>query len=216
MDDTTTTVGNAWLKYLQSLQETQQQSQRQYQKLWSDYVEAVQSARSDVRDDTAEAYRTYVQDLSAVWSSSDAQQAIVAAYQKYVDATQELQSSGEREAIKASNDPETAARSAEAIRNIWLDPDRTRKITDAQNEYNEVVRKWTSDVQDRLTQANQKYISALTQTLGKDDAAATAKAAYEKYAAGVSGTYRESVEKAQSSANDAAESVEKAAKKRGK
>lgn len=212
-DDSTATIGNAWLRYLQSLQEAQQQAQRQYQQLWSDFVEAVQSARSGVRDDTAGAYRTYVQDVTAAWSASDAQQAAVNAYQKYVDALQELQSAGEREAI-ASSSPERAGQSAEAIRNLWLDPDRTRKITDAYNEYAESVRKWSSDLQDRLTQATQKYATTLTETAGRDDAAATAKAAYEKYVEGVSGTYRKSVEQAQSSASDAAETIEKAAKKR--
>jgi hypothetical protein len=218
MDDaaTTATIGNAWVRYLQSIQEAQQESQRQYQQLWSDFVEAVQSARSGVRDEAAEAYRTYVQDVSAAYSSSDAQQAAVSAYQKYVDAVQEIQSSGEREAIQASQAPDSAARSLEAVRNIWLDPERTRKVSDAYNDYNDAVKKWSTDLQDRLTQANQKYASSLTQTLGQDDAAATARAAYQKYVAGVSGTYRQAVEQAQSSAQDAAESVEKAAKKRSK
>ena len=214
MDETTAdSVGHAWLSYLQSIHDLQQQSLQQYRQLWNDYVQTVQSARSEVRSGLAEAYRTYVQDVQAAWSSSDEHAAAVNAYQSYIDALQELQGAGEQEALDAASDP---AKFSEAMRNLWLDPERTRTITESYNAYVEATGKWNTSVQERLAEANRKYMAALSETASEDDAAATAKAAYEQYVQGVQGTYQSSVEEAQETVTQAAERVQQAARTQSK
>lgn len=217
MDQTTAVpAGHAWLNYLQSIHDLQQQSLKQYQKFWNDYVESVQSARSDARSGLAEVQRTYVQDLQAALGSSDEQATAMKAYQSYIDALHELQSAGEREAVRAASDPEAVANSAAAMRDLWLDPDRTRRITESYHTYTEAAARWSTTVQERLAEANRKYMAALAEAADQDDAAATAKAAYEKYVEGVYGTYKSSVEEAQASADAAAENVHQATRKRSK
>jgi predicted AlkP superfamily phosphohydrolase/phosphomutase len=217
MDATTPeSPGSAWLRYLQNLHDIQQQTLKQSQQLWNDYVETLQSARSDARSGMAEAYRTYVQDVQAAMSSSDEQSATVNAYQAYIDALQKLQAEGEQEAFHAASDPEAAAKSAETMSTLWLDPERTRRVTEAYNAYAEAANKWNTAVQERLAEANRKYVAACVEMAGEDDAAATAKAAYEHYVKGMYGAYKSSAEETQASTNEAAEKVQQAAKKRSK
>jgi hypothetical protein len=198
-------AGLAWVNYLQSIQELHQRTLGQYQQLWNEYVQTVQSAQSDSESGHAEAYRTYVQDVQAALSSSDEQGAAVGAYQTYLEALRETHEAGSRESIEAGGDP---AGSTATARNAWLDPERTRRILEAYNAYVDAVSKWQDATQERLGEAGRKYAASLTENAEQDDAAATAKAAYEKYVAGVYDTYKSSVEEVRTIPDRTAEDSE--------
>jgi hypothetical protein len=203
-----------WLQYLQSIHDLQQQSLRQHQHLWNEYLQSLQSSRAETRDDVTEAYRTYILDVQAALGSQAEQGEAVSAWQKYTDALKELQSAAEREAVHAGGDAQHSAGGADGpAKSVWLDPEHTHRISEAYAAFTDAQRKWSSAVYERLTEANQKYLASLSGTMTQGDAASDAKAAYERYVQGVAGTYRSTVESADASAAAAAE---KAAKKRSK
>ena len=186
-------LGKAQQAYAEGLASGLEKAQQQYAQAQQTYAQELQSLQSELAERTSQAYRAFLETLSAAAVSAPSYQACVQEYKTYLEKlTQLLQAGDAQQQAKAScdayaskvsslTDPNALSEATDKLRkeleSIWRQDPLRKELDEALSRYVTHVQKLDAEVRDKQVQAQGEFFAALNGIWSQPDLSTRAQGA---------------------------------------